>query len=45
MSAPTTVSGRHEYDHHQGYGAEHHLDVEPVCTFCHAAREKARRTA
>lgn len=33
---------RHEYDHHNGYGAEHHYDVEPVCTTCHAARESAR---
>jgi hypothetical protein len=30
---------RHEYDHHLGYAAEHHLDVEPVCTTCHAARD------
>lgn len=29
---------RHEYDHHLGYGAEHHRDVEPVCTTCHARR-------
>lgn len=33
---------RHEYDHHLGYSAEHHLDVEPVCTICHSARERAR---
>lgn len=37
---------RHEYDHHNGYAAEHHLDVEPVCTLCHAKRdsEKANQT-
>ncbi len=29
---------RHEYDHHLGYEAEHHADVEPVCTTCHARR-------
>lgn len=29
---------RHEYDHHLGYGAEHHLTVEAVCTLCHTAR-------
>jgi hypothetical protein len=29
---------RHEYDHHLGYAAEHHLDVEPVCTVCHRRR-------
>lgn len=33
---------RHEYDHHLGYAAEHHLDVEPVCTTCHHARAIAR---
>ncbi len=33
---------RHEYDHHNGYAAEHQLDVEAVCTVCHHAREKAR---
>lgn len=33
---------RHEYDHYLGYQAEHHADVQPVCTTCHAAREKAR---
>ncbi len=33
---------RHEYDHHLGYGSEHHLDVQPVCTRCHAAREERR---
>lgn len=33
---------RHEYDHHLGYGAAHHLDVEAVCTICHAARDSAK---
>lgn len=33
---------RHEYDHHLGYAPEHHLDVEPVCTTCHAARDQER---
>lgn len=36
---------RHEYDHHQGYGAGHHLDVEAVCTTCHHRREAERRVA
>lgn len=37
---------RHEYDHYLGYAAEHHLDVEPVCTTCHAAKDssKAKQT-
>lgn len=34
---------RHEYDHHLGYDAEHHLDVEPVCTVCHAKRDSAKK--
>lgn len=29
---------RHEYDHHLGYSAAHHLDVQPVCTTCHSRR-------
>ena len=33
---------RHEYDHHLGYGADHHYDVEPVCTICHAKRDGTR---
>lgn len=33
---------RHEYDHHLGYAAEHHLDVQPVCSLCHAKRDSAR---
>lgn len=34
---------RHEYDHHLGYAAEHHGDVQPVCTTCHAKRDSARK--
>lgn len=33
---------RHEYDHHLGYAAEHHLAVEPVCTLCHHKRDNPR---
>lgn len=33
---------RHDYDHHLGYDAEHHLDVEPVCTLCHRRRADDR---
>lgn len=33
---------RHEYDHHLGYGADHHYDVEPVCTECHSKRDGAK---
>lgn len=33
---------RHEYDHHLGYDAAHHLDVQPVCTLCHAKRDNAK---
>lgn len=33
---------RHEYDHYLGYAAEHHLDVQSVCTDCHAKRDSAR---
>lgn len=36
-------SRRHEYDHFLGYAPEHRLDVQPVCTLCHADRERARR--
>lgn len=36
---------RHEYDHHLGYAAEHHEDVQAVCTSCHRAREGLRRAA
>lgn len=37
---------RHDYDHYLGYAAEHHYDVQPVCTLCHAARDsvKVRQT-
>jgi hypothetical protein len=31
-----------EYDHYLGYGADHHLDVQPVCRPCHVRREEAR---
>lgn len=34
---------RHEYDHHNGYDEPHWLDVEAVCTTCHAEREIQRR--
>lgn len=34
---------RHERDHVRGYEREHWLDVEVVCTLCHADREKERR--
>lgn len=34
---------RHEYDHHLGYEAEHHGDVEAVCSRCHSTRERKRR--
>lgn len=33
---------RHEYDHHLGYEAQHHEDVEPVCSPCHHRRERER---
>lgn len=33
---------RHEYDHHNGYAPEHYLDVEPVCTTCHARRDSSK---
>lgn len=32
---------RHEYDHYLGYAAEHHYDVQPVCTLCHSERDNA----
>ena len=32
----------HEYDHYLGYGAEHHYDVESVCTICHRKRMSVR---
>ena len=34
---------RHEYDHHLGYAAEHHGDVQSVCTPCHAKRDSLRK--
>jgi rubredoxin len=34
---------RHEYDHHLGYSAKHHLDVESVCTLCHAVRDSTKK--
>lgn len=33
---------RHEYDHHLGYQAENHLDVQPVCTRCQRRRSVDR---
>jgi len=33
---------RHEYDHHLGYAAVHHGDVEPVCTKCQRHRSIER---
>lgn len=35
---------RHEYHHHKGYAAEHHYDVEAVCTRCHARRDHGEIT-
>lgn len=32
---------RHEYHHHNGYGAEHQLDVIALCPRCHARRDHA----
>ena len=39
-SLPCADCGRpaREYDHYLGYGAEHHLDVQPVCRLCHMRR-------
>lgn len=34
---------RHEYDHHRGYAAAYHYDVQPVCTLCHAKRDSFRK--
>lgn len=36
---------RHEYDHHNGYGPAHQLDVQAVCSSCHHTREATRRAA
>lgn len=33
---------RHEYDHYLGYAAEHHEDVQSVCSRCHCEREMKR---
>lgn len=33
---------RHEYHHHNGYGPDHHYDVIPLCTECHASRDGAK---
>lgn len=33
---------RHEYDHHLGYAAEHHLHVQAVCTLCHHRRDNPK---
>lgn len=38
-------SRRHEYDHHLGYDADHFLDVQPVCTLCHAKRDSEKKRA
>jgi hypothetical protein len=34
---------RHEYDHHLGYAAEHHEQVQCVCFPCHRRRETIRK--
>ncbi len=34
---------RHEYDHYLGYSSDHHYDVQPVCTTCHAVRDSASK--
>jgi hypothetical protein len=36
---------RHEYDHYLGYAAEHHYDVQSVCTLCHSHRDNPRTRA
>lgn len=33
---------RHEYDHHLGYAADHHYDVQSVCTLCHSHRDNKK---
>ena len=33
---------RHEYDHYLGYAAEHHEDVQAVCSQCHHDRSDRR---
>jgi hypothetical protein len=34
---------RHEYDHPRGYVGAAKLDVEPVCTLCHAKRDSPKK--
>lgn len=36
------VGPRHEYDHHLGYAAAHHLSVIVLCAPCHRLREVER---
>lgn len=38
----STGERRHEYDHHRGYAAAYHYDVEPVCTTCHVKRDSLK---
>lgn len=33
---------RHEFDHFLGYAAEHHEDVEVLCSVCHSKRTHVR---
>lgn len=33
---------RHEYDHYLGYESQHHNDVQPTCSKCHARRTRER---
>lgn len=33
----------HDYDHHKGYDAVNHLEVECVCVPCHVDRERQRK--
>jgi hypothetical protein len=32
----------HEYHHHRGYGADHHLDVISLCNSCHSKANRFR---
>lgn len=34
---------RHSYDHYLGYSAQHHYDVQPVCSVCHATRDSKKK--
>lgn len=36
---------RHEYHHHNGYGAAHQLDVVPACAKCHHQNDDPRASA